>query len=87
MRLAGDDNRIAAATYNSGPFQRAGKWLPVPGNSMNCLGRDLRLAGQRRVPEPPERMTGHVAMLADPHDLATHWLKKYLRQDTAGNYK
>ena len=34
--------------------------LPMPGNSMNCFGRDFRLEGQRRVPDPPESTTGLI---------------------------
>ena len=39
------------------------KRLPVPGNSMNCFGRDFRLDGQRRVPDPPESMTGLIGIV------------------------
>jgi hypothetical protein len=30
---------------------------------MNCLGYMARDSGHRRVPEPPERMTGTIALM------------------------
>ena len=30
---------------------------------MNCLGSERLLLGQRRVPDPPERMTGLILMM------------------------
>jgi hypothetical protein len=34
--------------------------LLLPMSGTNCLGKLLRLSGQRRVPEPPQRMTGVI---------------------------
>ncbi len=40
----------------------------------NCLGKLLRLSGQRRVPEPPQRTTGVI----DAEDKLKENLQKYL---------
>ena len=45
-----DDNLLKVIWYK----------LSLPINGANCLGYALRDAGQRRVPEPPHRMTGCI---------------------------
>ena len=60
LLVADDDRRREApATGAQRGFLRAACGRRCSGQS--CLGKLSRETGQRRVPEPPERMTGMIA--------------------------
>ena len=80
--------------------QGGAEQLPCPlKKRMNCLGYMVRDNGHRRVPEPPDRMTGTIRsvdincpnpfyLLAipnarAPHEIATPLLKRILLADQA----
>ena len=63
--VADDDGlgepRLAAGSRFSVAARKLEAWSSK--KRMNCLGYMARDSGHRRVPEPPERMTGTIALM------------------------
>ena len=62
--LAGNDERRAASLIRLARESVREKRLPITGKSMNCFGRDFRLEGHSRVPDPPDRITGLILIMS-----------------------
>jgi hypothetical protein len=79
-----------AAKSAGSETRRAVSWSIVRPEvkAMNCLGKCGRESGQRRVPAPPDRMTGLMVAIGTSHVGAQHSVRrsqgKTRRADGAG---
>ena len=84
MRLAGDDQRIDGAANAVARCRVRANRLPVPGNSMNCLGGTCGLLARDVCLSHLERMTGRMVIIGGPYRLMTRLLRSICPSNASG---
>ena len=52
---------------------------------MNCFGRDFRLEGHSRVPDPPDRITGLILIMSPEPEARSSGTNEPVTMDAAPN--